>query len=875
MLFFNLHSWCGLALFVLALSLPARSAVAGVVDCGDDDPTCTIYVRAGVAIPNGRCAGRTPELAYPTIGAGAAALVNRGDALCVFAGEYLEGNIVAGSGGTPNSPVTMRAVGAVTVRPPGTVSTDCATIPTTGFLVLGTRNLTIEGFVLEGFCDAGIQVRSNPEETENSSGITLRGNTIRRTRRGRGIDIAGEGRMEITGNVVSSNQGSGISVQGCIRAPDVEPKCAPDTTVPIDAVIRDNEVFRNESHGLFVRGADGTRIVNNRSYANADGGGLQINASSDTLVFNNLIYANGRDGIRVGAPDRGTEAQPLEPMGSAGTIIINNTIYNNGEWGIEIGEPEAGSPGSVVLNNIVQENGTRTPADFPGEIGVLSEDGDGLPSTCRYVAGFNLVRGASAELIYGPSTPFNLYDIEAAADFVDRPEVNDFRLRENSPGINAGYGDVDLVGISGSVLASNVADAGRADLGFHSGAEGDGLPRFDSTIMPVFVRVSGSDRNNRPTSPQTALASIDVAADLARAGIEVVVGPGTYREGQISVRANPPAGGYVFRADPSGRRTGDPPGPVRVIADGHETGFIIQGACGARVEGFDVSGATEAGIQIQAGSENAEVLHNQVHDNLQRGIQSVNARAIRIFNNLVYDNGRDGAGGGIQVGGTCPDESPSCPAGSPGAEITFNTVYGNEVNGIFVGAGPGDSSGALVRYNISIDNRLGNAIQVGSNDTRRIHLRRFMNGFNVLDSFSDVAEVDDDSDYFWAGVGEPLFVDADAASFELDPRGVAAIDGAEELSARDAGLDARSTRTDRAADQGAADLGYHYPIFDLELSGDCDGNGVVTIGELITGVGIALGRSAVGDCPAFDCDGDDLVGVGELIKAVNAALRDA
>ena len=866
--------WAGLVPGLwTAYGATVGTAWAGTITCGNEDPGCTIYVRSGASQPTGPCAGRSRDTAFSTIQEGAAVLVNGGDNLCVLAGEYVEGNLSPGSGGTAGFPVVMRAIGDVRIRPPGTVSTDCATIPTTGFLLLGVRNVRIEGFDIEGFCDAGIQVRSDPLETRNSRGIVLRDNTIRRTRRGRGIDIAGEGPVEIVGNRVSSNQGSGISVQGCVRAPDVEPKCMPGTEVPIEATISDNEVFRNESHGIFVRGTNGTRIANNRCYTNRDGSGVQLNASSETLVFNNLIYANGRDGIRVGAPDRGTESDPLEPRGSADTVIVSNTIVGNGEWGIEIGEPDAGSPGSVVLNNIVQDNGTSAIDDFPGEIGVLHETNAGLPSTCGYVAGFNLVDGPNTEVLYGPSTPFNLYDIQAEAGFVERPEVNDFRLRPDSPAIDAGYADTDVVGISGSVLASGQRDQGVADLGFHSGADSDGMPRFDSTIMPIYVRVSGSDRNNQPTSPETALATIDLAANLARAGVEVVVGPGTYREGQIATRNNPPPGGYIFRADPSGRRSGDAPGAVRVIATGHETGFLIQGACGARVEGFDVSGANEAGIQIQSGSANAEVVHNIVHDNLQRGIQTVNARNVRIFNNLVYDNGVDGAGGGIQLGGNCPDEDPDCTTGgSPNAEITFNTVYNNEVNGIFVGAGPGDSSGATVRYNISVENRLGNAIQIGSNDNRDIHLRNFMNGYNVLDSFSDAAEVDEDLDYFWAGVGEPLFVNAAAGRFELDPFGTAAIDRAEDLLAKEAGLDARSTQVDRTPDGRAADLGYHYPILDIELAGDCDGNGVVSIGELIVGVNIALARTSLNRCEAFDCNDDGRVAIGELIKAIGAAL---
>ncbi|MGE5269710.1 MAG: hypothetical protein ACM3JG_08575, partial [Thiohalocapsa sp.] len=53
---------------------------------------------------------------------------------------------------------------------------------------------------------------------------------------------------------------------------------------------------------------------------------------------------------------------------------------------------------------------------------------------------------------------------------------------------------------------------------------------------------------------------------------------------------------------------------------------------------------------------------------------------------------------------------------------------------------------------------------------------------------------------------------------------------------------------------------------------DCDGDGVVTIAELISGVNIALGSADIGACPAFDADGSQTVTVDELVQGVNSAL---
>jgi FG-GAP-like repeat/EF hand len=58
----------------------------------------------------------------------------------------------------------------------------------------------------------------------------------------------------------------------------------------------------------------------------------------------------------------------------------------------------------------------------------------------------------------------------------------------------------------------------------------------------------------------------------------------------------------------------------------------------------------------------------------------------------------------------------------------------------------------------------------------------------------------------------------------------------------------------------------------VQCVGDCDGDGQVSINELIQGVNIALNTAAVDACPAFDRDGDGQVSVNELIAGVNSAL---
>ena len=46
----------------------------------------------------------------------------------------------------------------------------------------------------------------------------------------------------------------------------------------------------------------------------------------------------------------------------------------------------------------------------------------------------------------------------------------------------------------------------------------------------------------------------------------------------------------------------------------------------------------------------------------------------------------------------------------------------------------------------------------------------------------------------------------------------------------------------------------------------------MTVDELIKGVNIALGTTSVDACPSFDANGDGAVTINELIAAVNRAL---
>jgi cysteine-rich repeat protein len=60
---------------------------------------------------------------------------------------------------------------------------------------------------------------------------------------------------------------------------------------------------------------------------------------------------------------------------------------------------------------------------------------------------------------------------------------------------------------------------------------------------------------------------------------------------------------------------------------------------------------------------------------------------------------------------------------------------------------------------------------------------------------------------------------------------------------------------------------------EISCPGDCNGDGQVTVDEIVTAVNIALGNAPLTQCPRADDDGDGQVTVDEIVRAVDAALN--
>jgi hypothetical protein len=63
------------------------------------------------------------------------------------------------------------------------------------------------------------------------------------------------------------------------------------------------------------------------------------------------------------------------------------------------------------------------------------------------------------------------------------------------------------------------------------------------------------------------------------------------------------------------------------------------------------------------------------------------------------------------------------------------------------------------------------------------------------------------------------------------------------------------------------------PAVTPTCAGDCNGDGVTTVDEVVRGVAIALGDKPLSSCPASDPNHDGIVAVSDLVQAVKSVLQ--
>lgn len=264
----------------------------------------------------------------------------------------------------------------------------------------------------------------------------------------------------------------------------------------------------------------------------------------------------------------------------------------------------------------------------------------------------------------------------------------------------------------------------------------------EASSTVYYVRQAGDDGQDG-TSPERAFATIQRAASsLRNAGDMVVVGPGLYREGNLTpARGGAPGRHVVFLGDPSGTLTGDPPGPVIVRPPpSATTGFLFLGRSYVELRGFTIEQAFDAGVQIRpapvSGTPSTRVLLEKlvIRDTTKsgvdvRGAQSVEARdlvvegsgtsglsvvdssSVQVVGGRVWRNGAHG----IFVRGTADMSVRNTVAFSNGQTgITFrrvsggsvvnNLVYANSESGIALGTAEESVDGVWVAFNTAYAN---------------------------------------------------------------------------------------------------------------------------------------------------------------------------
>lgn len=77
----------------------------------------------------------------------------------------------------------------------------------------------------------------------------------------------------------------------------------------------------------------------------------------------------------------------------------------------------------------------------------------------------------------------------------------------------------------------------------------------------------------------------------------------------------------------------------------------------------------------------------------------------------------------------------------------------------------------------------------------------------------------------------------------------------------------------RAALAAALAAGPAATVAGVSCAGDCNGDGRISVDELVRAVGIALGNDPPSACPGLDTSGNGRVEVGELVAAVGRALN--
>lgn len=619
----------------------------------------------------------------------AAGRVGPGDTVVVRKGRYAGFQLTRS--GSDGQPIVFRAEAGAQISGDNPRTPD-------GINLEGASHVVIEGFTVSGAGRAGIRAVTCQK-------VTLRGNRI--TGNGKwGVFTGFCDDLLIEDNDVSkSGQQHGVYASNSGDRP----------------VIRRNRIWGNPQNGIHLNGdasmggdglVTGAVVEENVIYGNGDRGGSAINGDGleRSVIQNNLLYDNHANGIALYRIDAGGP--------SRGNVIRHNTIVmpSKSRWCIRLYD---GATGNTVRNNIL-----LSAHDRRGAMDVSKDSVRGLDSDYNLVIGRYTLDDAESIIdlaAWRKATGQDAHSREATAGQLFAGK--DYALKKGAPAIDRG-GPADLT----RDLAGNTRPVGGAvDIGAYeycttctpapvtastapakpeepatvdapalpaapeAGHARAGIDYGDLTVPPdggrvYYVAADGSDRADGGES--APWKTLQHAANRARAGDTVIVRPGQYRGFQLE-RSGERGRPIRFLGERGARISGNNPRTADAIN--------LEGASDIWIEGFDILGASRAGIRaVQC--ERVTVRKNKIDQSGKWGV----------FTGFCHDLVVEGN----EVSRT--DEQHGVYASNSGDRpiIRGNLIWGNRVNGVHLNGdremgGDGMISGALVEDNVIHGNGAG------------------------------------------------------------------------------------------------------------------------------------------------------------------------
>ena len=481
------------------------------------------------------------------------------------------------------------------------------------------------------FCYIGLEPDGSTENENSDSGIEVQASDV-----SIGYDADGNG----GGNVISSNSGSGIFLNGA------------DPQVRVGG-----NIIGLDATGSLDRGNSGSGVLI------PSGSGSDVGFTvTDGTTYGNVISGNASVGILLQSDGHSVVGNTIGLSQDESTAIPNsiglflevsnntigpptmgeasNVIAGNNQEGVRVGRAAQTS----ANNNLIQGNyiGTASSSGvFPNTDGIQIEFGSDNTISGNVIGGNNLgirIAGSSARNVVtgnrvgvrmsGDNVGNAAGGIQVSASFTEATDANVIggaTLSDaNIVGFNSGYG-ISVEGARNDVLSNYVGtDAGANDLG----NDGPGI---------------------RVLAPEV---------EVGRAGSGSVVG---YNDGGgilVQNAANVTVRGNYVGATPGGDVVGNINGGIEVVATSGNatTGTILGYGYGESIAGDARPEAGGAG--------------NRVANNGGAGITisgSGNATGNAVRGNAVFAN----AGGGIDLGGDGPTANDGQDA-DPGANNLQN-----------------------------------------------------------------------------------------------------------------------------------------------------------------------------------------------------------